>query len=309
MPPTFDFVVSSTNVKKARSGGWLQSGDTDYATLAINALAADNTVITRYGPVTRKLGDFGNNSSTDPQMSLTDLAVPEGGSLAISFVVVNKGGWDWDSTAINALELAGSAVLGALVQGQIVAPAATTTTTTIVNGVETVTQAETTSASLTVPEVLVAAAVIIGVLEGVNLLFPDCDGVVVPGALSLGQTELLAYADTAPWNMTVDYPGTDSPDGCGDNSDYAVTYTVANSALRVTVPNVIGMSESQAATALTAAKLTFEIGYEEIHTAQEPLPKPKVINQYPAAGSAVYVSSLVSIVVTVPQPDPHHLPQ
>ena len=40
--------------------------------------------------------------------------MPEGGSLAVSFVVVNKGSWAGDSTVINALELAGSAVLGAL---------------------------------------------------------------------------------------------------------------------------------------------------------------------------------------------------
>lgn len=309
-PATYDFVVPLMNVTKARSGGWLQSGDTDYATLAINALAADNTVITQYGPITRKLGDFGNNSSTDPQMSLTNMAVPVGGSLAVSFVVVNKGAWTWDSTAINALELAGSAVLGAIAQGTIVAPAATTTTTAIVNGVTTVTTAETTSASLTVPEVLVAAAVIIGALEGVNLLFPDCDGVVVPGVVSLGQTELLEYATPAPWNMTFTYPGTNSPDGCGDNSEYAVTYMVANSALRVTVPNVVGLSESAAATALAAAKLTVETSYVEIHTSEEPLPKPKVITQSPSGGATAYASSAVVIDVSVPQgPGGHHLPQ
>lgn len=304
-PATYDFVVSSMNVTKARSGGWLQSGDTDHATLAINALAADNTVITQYGPIARKLGDFGNNSSTDPQMSLTDLAVPEGGSLAVSFVVLNKGGWDWDSTAINALELAGSAVLGALVQGTIVAP--TTTATSVVAGVATTTT--TTTATVTFSEVLAIGALIIGALEGVNLLFPDCDGTVVPGVLSLGQTELVSYASTAPWKITYNYPGTDSPDGCGDNSEYAVTYTVANSALRVTVPNVIGLSPKAATTALTAAKLIVETSFVEFHTAEDPLPKPKVINQYPPAGATTYASSAVSIEVSVPETDGHHLPQ
>jgi hypothetical protein len=211
-PATYDFVVSSMNVTKARSGGWLESGDTDYATLAINALAADNTVITQYGPITRKLGDFGNNSSTDPQMSLTDLAVPEGGSLAVSFIVVNKGGWDWDTSA--------------------------------------------------------------------------------------------------PWKITYNYPGTNSPDGCGDNSEYAATYTVANSVLRVTVPNVIGLSRTAATAALTAAKLIVETTFVEIHTTELPLPKPKVISQYPSAGATAYASSTVVIEVTVPEPPGgHHLPQ
>jgi hypothetical protein len=305
-PATYDFVVSSMNVTKARSGGWLQSGDTDYATLTISALAADNTVITQYEPITQKLGDFGNNSSTDPQMSLTDLAVPEGGSLAVSFVVVNKGGWDWDSSAINALEIAGSAVLGALVQGTIVAP--TTTATSVVGGVATTTT--TTTATVTFSEVLAIGALIIAAMEGVNLLFPDCDGTVVPGVLSLGQTELLSYASTAPWKITYNYPGTDSPDGCGDNSEYAVTYTVANSTLRVVVPNVVGLSQEAATAALTAAKLIVETGYVEIHTSEEPLPKPKVISQYPPAGATTYASSTAVIEVTVPEPPGgHHLPQ
>jgi hypothetical protein len=291
-PATYDFVVSSMNVTKARSGGWLESGDTDYATLAINALAADNTVITQYGPITRKLGDFGNNSSTDPQMSLTDLVVPEGGSLAVSFIVVNKGGWDWDSSAINALELAGAAVLGALVQGSIVGVTAGS------------------AATVSLSEAIVIGALVVGAMEGINVLFPDCDGTVVPGALSLGQTELLSYATSAPWKITYNYPGTDSPDGCGDNSEYAATYTVANSALRVTVPNVVGLSPTAATAALTAAKLIVETSYVEVHTPEEPLPKPKVINQSPPAGATAYASSTAVIEVTVPEPPGgHHLPQ
>jgi hypothetical protein len=229
-------------------------------------LAADNTVITQYGPITRKLGDFGNNSWTNPQMSLTGIAAPEGGSLAVSFVVLNKGAWTWDSTAINALELAGSAVLGALAQGGIAAPA---TTSVAADGATTVV----TTAPVSLPEVLAVAAVIIGALEGVNLLMPDCDGVVVPGVLSLGQTELLAYADTGLWNMTFTYPGTDSSDGCGDNSEYAVTYTVANGALGgVKVPNVIGMSQQAATAALHEARLTVDTSsFKAISRAPKPV--------------------------------------
>ncbi len=293
-PATYDFVVSSMSVIQARSGGLVQSGDTDYATLAINALAADNTVITQYGPITRKLGDFGNNSSTEPQMSLTDLAVPEGGSLAVSFIVVNKGGWDWDSTAINALELAGSAVLGALVQGSIVGVTAGS------------------AATVSLSEAIAIGALVVGAMEGINVLFPDCDGTVVPGAFSLGQTELLSYASPAPWKITYNYPGTDSADGCGDNSEYAVTYTVANSALRVKVPNVVGLSQKAATAALTAAKLIVETIFDEIHTPENPLPKPKVISQYPPAGATAYASSTALIEVTIPEPgEPggHHLPQ
>ena len=47
---------------------------------------------------------------------------------------------------------------------------------------------------------------VIVALEAINILLVDCDGTVVPGALSLGQTELLEYATTGPWNITVDIP-------------------------------------------------------------------------------------------------------
>lgn len=306
-PVTFDFVVSSMNVITARSGGPLMRGDTDSATLAINALAADNTVITQYGPITRKLGDFGNNSSTDPQMSLTGLAVPEGGSLAVSFVVVNKGAWaaDLDSDAISALELAGSAVLGALAQGQIAGPTLMITQT--VNGVETALPMATTAVSL--PWVIGVGIFIIGALEGLNILFADCDGTVVPGALSLGQPELLAFANTQTWNVTVTYPGTDSPEGCGSNSKYAVTYRIANSTLRVTVPNVIGMSPKEATATLTAARLGIQSSSVVTHTNELPLPEPKVINQNPPAGATAYAGDVETIEISVPEGDPHHLPQ
>ena len=51
------------NVIKSRTG---HGQDTDYATLSINALAADNTVITRNPPITRSLGNIGGNSTINP---------------------------------------------------------------------------------------------------------------------------------------------------------------------------------------------------------------------------------------------------
>jgi PASTA domain len=291
---TFDFFVSSMNVIKSRTG---HGQDTDYATLLINALAADNTVITRYPPITRSLGNIGGNSTIDPWMSLTGIAVPEGGSLAVSFVVVNKGSWAGDSTVINALELAGSAVLGALIQGAIVSPGGTAATATA---------AATTTTAISFSEAVAAAAVIIGALEAINILLVDCDGTVVPGALSLGQTELLEYANTRPWNITVAYPGTDSPPFCGPNSEYSVTYTVINSALVVAVPGVIGLSPTEAAAAFTAAKLTVETTPIVTHSTEDPLPAPRVINQSPPAGTRVPVGSVEQIEVSVPEREPGH---
>jgi PASTA domain len=231
-------------------------------------------------------------------MSLTGIAVPKGGSLAVSFVVVNKGSWAGASTAINALEAAGSAVLGALVQGTIAAPGGTAAATVTVDAVTGVTAATTTTA-ITFSGAVETAAVVTLALEVIKILFLDCDGTVVPGALSLGQKELLEYAATGPWNITVAYPGTDSPALCGPNSEYSVTYSVENSALFVAVPGVIGLSPKEAAAALTAARLTVETTPIVIHSTEDPLPEPRVINQSPPAGTRVSVGSVEQIEVSV----------
>jgi hypothetical protein len=292
---SFDFTVSALIVKNPRS----LFNDSDYATLAINVLAADNTVIQQFGPVVRSLGNLGKGAVTDPQMSLTGMSVPDGGSLAISFVIVNKGGWSWDSDVINALELAGSAVLGALVQGTIVAPATTAAATTTTAAVTT------TTATVTLPWVLSVGGAIIAVLEAINILFADCDGTVVPGVLSLGEAELLQYAATGSWNMIYDYPGTDSPDGCGANSDYMVTYKVIASGSSVTVPDLTGKSPGAAQTLLAMAGLLFS---EALSKTGPPGSAPNVIGQTPAPNSVVAPGTTVEVVVEVPIPKGHPTP-
>jgi PASTA domain len=285
---TFDFTVSSLMVKNPRS----LFNDSDYATLAINVLAADNTVIQQYGPVARSLGNLGKGAAIDPKMSLTGIPVPDGGSLAVSFVIVNKGGWSWDSDVINALELAGSAVLGALVQGTIVAPASTSAATATTGAVTT------TTATVTLPWVLGVGAAIIAALEAINILFADCDGTVVPGVLSLGQAELLQYAATGSWNLIYDYPGTDSPDGCGANSDYSVTYNVEATPPAhpmTTVPDVSGMAAKLASKALVASGLV-------AHFSGPNTAKSWVFSQSPSAGTEVVPGSVVNMVLsTLPQ--------
>ena len=305
--PTFNFSVSLIDVIKPRS----LFADTDSATLTINALTADGTLIQQYGPVTRSLGNHGDNSSFDPQMSLTNLSVPEGGSLAVSFVVVNKGDWagDLSKEALDALEAVGAAVLGALAQGQIAAPKTTTSNPiTLSGGQSGSVTGETTTASVPLYEAIAIASGIIIVLEGLSLAFADCDGTVVPGVLSLGQAELVSFAVPGPWDITVQYPGTDSPDGCGPNSNYSVTYSVIGGTSWVTVPNVVGMAPKAAGEALIAAGLVVETTSIEVKgTVSE------VITQSPPGGTSVPVSSEVRIEVGVPEGGlggggPGHLP-
>jgi PASTA domain-containing protein len=296
-PATFDFSVSSMTVKNPRS----LFNDTDFATLAINVLAADNTVLKQYGPTVKSLGNLGKGAMSHPGMALTGLTIPDGGSIAIAFVVVNKGGWDWDSETINALELAGTAVLGALAQGSI---AGATTTTIAADG--TVTVAPT---LIPLAYVIAIAAALVTLLEGVNILFADCDGTVVPGAMTIGKTELLQLASPGPWNITFEYPGTNSPDGCGANSDYLVTYSVEATPApvvvpKVAVPEIKGLSIANGVRALTAAGL---IGIEKV-TQFSAHPTTTILGQSPAAGTQVAVHSEVQYNVEgrPPVPKPGH---
>jgi hypothetical protein len=288
-PATFDFTVSSLTVKNPRS----LFDDTDFANLAISVLAADNTVIKQYGPIAQSLGNLGKGLSINPKMSLTGIAVPDGGSIAISYVVVNKGGWDWDSKAIDAMGLAGSAVLGALAQGTIagatvVTQAATATTAAVT----------TSTASVALPYVIAVGAAIIAVLEGLSILFADCDGTVVTGAMTIGKTELLQYAATGSWQIIIDYPGTDSADGCGANSDYSVTYGIeatpqAVVVPKVTVPNIVGMSVANGLVALRKVGL---VGIEKVIVADVASPS-NIVGQTPAAGAQVAANSEVQYEV------------
>jgi hypothetical protein len=86
-PVTFDFSVPSLTVKNPRA----LFTDTDFATIAAVTLAADGTQIAKYGPMSKYLGDLGKGRSVDPGMSLTAIDVPDGGSVALTFVVVNRG--------------------------------------------------------------------------------------------------------------------------------------------------------------------------------------------------------------------------
>ena len=293
-PATFDFAIASMTVKNPRS----LLDDTDYATLSINVLAADGTVLKQYGPVSDQLGNLSKGQTINPSIALTGLAIPDGGSIAVAFVVLNKGGWDWDSKAFDALGLVGAGVLGALAQGGIlgapvITQAATETTAAVV----------TTTAPVSIPFALAVGAAIVAVLEGISILFADCDGTVVPGVMTIGKTELLQFAAPGPWKIVTDYPGADSPVGCGANSDYSVTYSVEATPPHVAVPELKGLTIEAGLKALGAAGL---VGLERVIDSGLQ-PSTFIVGQSPAAGVSVVVGSLVTY--DIDKPSHGHLPQ
>jgi PASTA domain len=268
---TFDFSVPSLTVKNPRS----LFTDTDFATIAAATLAPDGTQIATYGPTSKHLGDLGKGRSVDPGMSLRNIDVPDGGSVALAFVVVNRGAWAGDSQALDNMDSVGGAVIGAVISGSLVG----------------------TGGVGVVPAVAVTALVL-GVLDGLSIILADCDGTVVAGAMTIGKTELLSNAVEQPWEMTDDYPGTDSPDGCGANSDYKVIYTIGKTpppVPMVATPAITGSSPSMAVERLRAAGL---LGAEE--TVIGDLDPGIVFSQSPAAGVSVPVGSTVKYFVHEP---------
>jgi hypothetical protein len=269
-PVTFDFSVPLITVNNPRS----LLKDTDFATMAATALAPDGTAITKYGPISKSLGDLGEGARTDPAMSLTGIEVPEGGSLACTFVVVNRGAWIGDNQALNDMDSVAEAVLGALIQGQIVFSAT--------QGALDV---------LSIAESLSVAAIVIGALEALTVILADCDGIVVGGAMTVGQTELLSGAATQALETPIDYPGTDSPVGCGANSDYTVTYTVGQPPT-IVVPDLLRLPLAE------VSKLLSEAGLRGVElTVNRDNEDPGVIAQDPPPGTLVSPGSVVQITV------------
>lgn len=278
---TFDISVPSLTVKNPRA----PFTDTDAATIAAAVLAPDGTQIATYGPTSKYLGDLGKGKTIDPGMSLTGIDVPDGGSVAFTFVVVNRGAWAGDQQLSDSMDVVGAGVIGAVVQGGIVGAAGGGAIT------------------LTIGPAIAVTAAVLGFLEGLNVIFADCDGTVVPGAMGIGKAELLSNAVQQPWEITQDYPGTDSAFGCGDNSDYSVTYSIQPTpppapppppVKMVAVPSLIHMRPNVAVEHLSAAGLQ---GVEK--TVISDLDPGVIFAQNPAAGASVPVGSSVQYSIHI----------
>jgi len=62
-----------------------------------------------------------------------------------------------------------------------------------------------------------------------SFLFPDCDGFVAADAIGRTKSQwdaLINSTGGVTFRKSLRYPGSDSPSGCGSNSDYTVTWSV-----------------------------------------------------------------------------------
>ncbi len=273
----YAFTFSEIDVKVPRS----RSADTDYATLGIAVVDAQGTQVAMHGPITKTLGDLGGGSTAAVNLGFQDMDVPDGGSLAVAAMVINKGSWDGTMPLEEALNIVGGAVVGAVVSGSLVGVAAT-------GGAAT---------PIAVWQAALITAGVVGVLEGVKLLFADCDGWVAGSGFTLGRTALDQETQNGIFSWPVEYPGTDSPAGCGANSDYVAHYWVGKQEQILTVPRVTGMSPADARRVVEQAGLFFQIGSAEAARVEA----PEVMMQSPVPGTAVPRGSAVTVVVADPE--------
>ena len=192
----YNFAVPSFVINNVRS----TNNDTDYASLGVVALAPDGTTVGMYGPITRSLGDL-DEGPVALQMVLTDIDVPDGGSMGIVFTVMNKGWWSGEGTIEDALNTVCAGIIGALAGGQIAGfkteatPGTPATATT--PAIPPTPPAP--PAAIAMP-IWVAALAVIGVvaiMEAVKLLLVDCDGWVVNATMQIGRVELDQAASQA----------------------------------------------------------------------------------------------------------------
>jgi hypothetical protein len=72
-----------------------------------------------------------------------------------------------------------------------------------------------------------------------SFLFPDCDGFVVAetiGGTKIQFDKLIDSAGDMAFRQTIRFPGSDSPSGCGRNSNYTATWSVTHERVRGSGP-------------------------------------------------------------------------
>ncbi len=255
--------------------------DTLFASMGLRVLNEHGSLHRDWPTQTASLGDHLPHSVIDVNMSYQNVDVPDptpefpdGGSIAWSFVLVNSGTGDVAALG-NALNKLSSGIVGAV----LVSGGLSITSIPIVAG-------------------LVAAQ------ELVQILTASCDGVV--GVLGLNLTAAqLAQMTSDPQNLVhqVICPGTDSPAGCGGNSNYTINYAIATKL--ATVPNVFGKSPEVARGLIEQAGLGVSVNASPSGFPGQP---PRVQGQDPPAGSQVLPGTFVELLVVVPVPPGREVP-
>ena len=195
---TYTFTLNSFKITDTRS----RHEDTDFVAIAV--AIGNNPPITS---PTKSMGDL-NNGTFQVNLSIPNVSVPAGSTVAFSYTIVNTG-FDKNTVEQDLSKAVGSAATAAASEGLKAAGAAIPVVGPII--------------SVVGPP---AAAWAIGKLEGI--IFADCDGTVAAGDhVYTGAALANLTAGNKVISATDENKGTNSPTGCGGNSHYFVTWSIA----------------------------------------------------------------------------------
>ena len=257
--------------------------DTLVAAAALRVMNAQGALHQDYPTTTISLGNYHNHVTVSLDgLDYWDVDVPDptpdlpdGGAAYWTFLLTNSGNTDsaFDDILKKAVDDFAQGVAG-----QIVSAGASFAT-------------------------ILSLVGLLGLQELINALTADCDGVV--GAFGLAFTaKQLAQMTADP--VRINCPGTNSPVGCGANSNYDLYYLVAPPPppppppVIVTVPDVVRQSPTQArATAAAAGLGLAEVAVDQI---LPPGSNPYVESQSPVSGAKVNKGSNVNVFVAVALP-------
>jgi hypothetical protein len=193
----YTFTLNSFKITNTRS----LHNDTDFVAMAV-AVGSNAPIILP----TKSMGDL-NNGTYQVSMSIPNVVVGAQQAVAFSYSIVNTG---YDQ---NSVEQALKKAVSALAQKGAEAGAAAASTA--LGGDPSTGKAIADAVGPTLIDKLT------------SVIFADCDGTVAGGKHVFSGAQLAAKtANGAVFSATDNNPGTDSPTGCGSNSQYYVSWSV-----------------------------------------------------------------------------------
>ena len=201
---TYTFSIPKFHITQIRSA----HTDTLFAATALRVNNASGGLHRDWGAQSAALGDHKAGEDVTSPLTWANVDVPDptpdnpdGGAVYWTYLLVNNG--HTDSGWVEVLNKAADAAAGALAQGAVQGG-----TVNLAN--------------------LGGLAVVLGLQEMMNLLTANCDGTVAVGTFAFTAAQLAGMVgETGPvLDVTQDNPGTNSPAGCGANSDYQVEYLI-----------------------------------------------------------------------------------
>jgi hypothetical protein len=207
MANTYTFTLNNFHIQSAMAGGPFGGGnDTDWVYFTVKI--GNQT----YGPIHARIGDTGKGATRELDWAIGPVLIGDGVPVLLSYQIFNMGHGDEASQIAKDVQIAGtiSSAIGSVV-GIVFPPAG------------------------------IISAVVGAALNALSKIIPDfapdCDGMVLSDSFSANGGTLFnmtQWTAQNPFHQTQQYIGPTTPDFCGSDAIYDVTWSFA----RNVVPSI-----------------------------------------------------------------------